>query len=394
MPYRIQIRRDTAANWTSANPTLYAGEVGYETDTGKMKFGDGVTTWSSLSYFVAAPPNGDKGDITVTSSGGTWTIDNDAVTFAKIQNIATDRLLGRDTASSGDVEELTVGNGLAFTGSGGIGIANDGVTYARIQNVSAASKLLGRGDSGSGDVEEITLGSGLTMTGTTLSSSGGGGVSDGDKGDITVSSSGTTWTIDSGAVTFAKMQAVSANVLLGNDASGTTVEEITCTAAGRAILDDADAAAQRTTLSAASNAAGYLVTQPDPGLTSAVDLGSLATGLLKSTSTLGIASISIATGTDLPSHVHSAADITSGTLGINRGGTGQTTAIAAFDALAPTSTKGDLIAHDGTDNVRVPVGGTDGHVLTVDSTTATGLKWAAAPGGSVPDFLLINSGII
>jgi hypothetical protein len=72
--------------------------------------------------------------------------------------------------------------------------------------------------------------------------------SDGDKGDITVTSSGATWTIDSGVVTFAKMQAVSADVLLGNDSSGTTVQEITCTAAGRAILDDADASAQRTTL--------------------------------------------------------------------------------------------------------------------------------------------------
>jgi hypothetical protein len=53
-------------------------------------------------------------------------------------------------------------------------IANDAVSYAKIQNVSAASKLLGRGDSGAGDVQEITLGSGLTMTGTTLSASGGG----------------------------------------------------------------------------------------------------------------------------------------------------------------------------------------------------------------------------
>lgn len=46
----IQARRDTAANWTSTNPTLAAGEVGFETDTGKFKYGNGSTAWTSLSY--------------------------------------------------------------------------------------------------------------------------------------------------------------------------------------------------------------------------------------------------------------------------------------------------------------------------------------------------------
>jgi hypothetical protein len=46
----IQVRRDTAANWTSANPTLSAGEIGWESDTRKIKFGDGSTAWNSLSY--------------------------------------------------------------------------------------------------------------------------------------------------------------------------------------------------------------------------------------------------------------------------------------------------------------------------------------------------------
>lgn len=48
----IELRRGTAAAWTSANPTLAAGEAGYETDTGKLKIGDGATAWSSLAYFV------------------------------------------------------------------------------------------------------------------------------------------------------------------------------------------------------------------------------------------------------------------------------------------------------------------------------------------------------
>lgn len=76
------------------------------------------------------------------------------------------------------------------------------------------------------------------------------GLSDGDKGDITVSGSGATWTIDNDVVTYAKMQNVSAtDKLLGRSTAGAgDVEEIPLTAAGRALIDDADASAQRTTL--------------------------------------------------------------------------------------------------------------------------------------------------
>lgn len=55
MTTRMQIRRDTAANWTSANPVLASGEFGYETDTGYMKVGDGSTAWTSLSYVQGEP---------------------------------------------------------------------------------------------------------------------------------------------------------------------------------------------------------------------------------------------------------------------------------------------------------------------------------------------------
>lgn len=50
----LRQRGDTAANWTSNNPTLEAREVGWETDTGKFKLGDGSTVWTSLSYITSA----------------------------------------------------------------------------------------------------------------------------------------------------------------------------------------------------------------------------------------------------------------------------------------------------------------------------------------------------
>jgi len=50
MATKIQVRRGTASQWTTSDPTLSEGEVGFETDTGKFKIGDGTTVWSSLSY--------------------------------------------------------------------------------------------------------------------------------------------------------------------------------------------------------------------------------------------------------------------------------------------------------------------------------------------------------
>lgn len=47
---QIQVRRGTASSWTSTNPTLAAGELGFETDTGKFKIGNGSSTWTGLSY--------------------------------------------------------------------------------------------------------------------------------------------------------------------------------------------------------------------------------------------------------------------------------------------------------------------------------------------------------
>jgi hypothetical protein len=169
------------------------------------------------------------------------------------------------------------------TGSFAATIANDAVSYAKIQNVSAASKLLGRGDSGSGDVQEITIGSGLAMTGTTLSASGGGGgapdsadylvktanaslsaervVTDSTSitanwgtagqvaferaaltGDVTASANSNATTIANDAVTYAKMQNISATSrVLGRKTAGAgDTEECTLSE----VLDFVGSAAQ------------------------------------------------------------------------------------------------------------------------------------------------------
>jgi hypothetical protein len=69
------------------------------------------------------------------------------------------------------------------------------------------------------------------------------------------------------------------------------------------------------------------------------------------------------------------------TIAIAGGGTGQTTQTAAFDALAPTTTAGDIIVHNGTDNVRQGIG-SDGQVLVADNTQPNKLKWATLQQGA------------
>jgi len=81
----IQIRRDTASAWTSANPTLAVGELALETDTLKLKAGNGTTAWTSLAYYTL----GVTGVLSLT--GG-------ALTGALTTNSTID---GRDVAADG-----------------------------------------------------------------------------------------------------------------------------------------------------------------------------------------------------------------------------------------------------------------------------------------------------
>ena len=72
------------------------------------------------------------------------------------------------------------------------------------------------------------------------------------------------------------------------------------------------------------------------------------------------------------------ANIDLGVVPITKGGTGQTTKTEGFDALSPTTTKGDVIVYDGSDNIRLPVGA-DGEMLLADAAEVSGVKWGPMP---------------
>jgi hypothetical protein len=150
----IQIRRDTAANWTSANTVLAQGELGAETDTSKIKIGDGSTAWSSLAYLIDAGNylvTGDIGstvqgyDANTTTSTNTQTLTNKTIrdTVYALSGTAFDATNGAvqtktlaanttftDSLSSGDAIVLQLEAGASYT-----------VTYPTMQWVTSGGNV-------------------------------------------------------------------------------------------------------------------------------------------------------------------------------------------------------------------------------------------------------------
>ena len=124
----IQIRRDTAANWTSANPTLAQGELGIETDTDKFKVGDGSTAWTSIGYLINTSGYASYADSTANFTGTLQNSGSNVVVDTDIG--ATVQAYDANTTTSTNTQTLTnktltapVLSGITTTASGSMEFA-------------------------------------------------------------------------------------------------------------------------------------------------------------------------------------------------------------------------------------------------------------------------------
>lgn len=164
---KFRIRRDTSANWTSVNPTLALGEPGLETDTRRVKYGDGSTAWNSLQYsgeqFTASitalaglTPAADRMPyFTSTSAAALATVTSYARSLLDDADAATARgTLGLGSMSTQSSNDVFISGGTIvslsqFSCSGSFTVVTDNVvlfglpTYA--SDAAAGSAGLGSG---------------------------------------------------------------------------------------------------------------------------------------------------------------------------------------------------------------------------------------------------------
>jgi len=145
MATRMQQRRGTASQWTTANPVLAAGEIGFETDTSKFKIGDGSSTWSALPYFT----NLDA--IVAGAPGALDTLNELAAALGDDANFATtvtNSLAGKagvltktDAEWSGDTTLIPVGTVAYNSTNDQIKIGLGDLTWSQISHVVHADDL-------------------------------------------------------------------------------------------------------------------------------------------------------------------------------------------------------------------------------------------------------------
>jgi len=352
MAVQIQTRNGTAAQWTSANPTLAVGEMGFETDTKKFKFGDGSTAWNSLGY---ASSTG-----TVTSVGQSFTGGIVSVT-------------GSPVTSSGTLALTVAGT------SGGVPYFSSGTTWASSAALASNALVVG-GGSGLAP-STITTGTGVvTALGVTTNAASGIVVKDAN-GNITTNATFNGFTSVAASGTTITLTAASTPVYSVTGSGGQVIQ-----------LPNATTLPNGTIFSFNNNQSSGAITVNNASSTLVVSIpsgGYVTVVLLSNATSAGSwdrhdqtpSNTSWSTNTlDYPGSITSAT--WNGTaVAVNRGGTGQTTTTAAINALLPTqaTNSGKYLTTDGTNTswATVSGGGSPG-----GSTTQVQFNNAGAFGGS------------
>lgn len=163
----IQIRRGAATEWTSVNPTLSAGEWGYETNTGRYKIGDGITAWTSLDYSAVTPDSFVQGTgigLTQGTNGSTLTIAVTGISSSLVTdfNSAVSEIVSTGSLSAEQVLDI-LGTGLV--GASGVGIDyQDGSNQIFINVTGIESSQVNDFDSSvSGLLPSVSGGSGVSV---------------------------------------------------------------------------------------------------------------------------------------------------------------------------------------------------------------------------------------
>tara|TARA_R110002153_G_scaffold148963_3_gene300355 strand:- start:17697 stop:19031 length:1335 start_codon:yes stop_codon:yes gene_type:complete len=237
MAVQIQLRRGTASQWTSTNPTLAAGEIALETDTNKIKLGDGSTAWTSLAYAAFGDITGvdiTAGDGLDISQSGTTAGNYTATVSADLKSNGGLVIESTEIAVKLDASSIT---GTLAIADGGTGSTSAGDARTALGLGTAAVLATGIANT---NVPKFTSGVAdddfLRVIGTAI---------EGRSASELLSDIGAQ-AVDADLTAIAGLTSAADKGIQFTGSGSAAVYDLT--AAGKALLDDADAAAQRTTL--------------------------------------------------------------------------------------------------------------------------------------------------